>query len=402
MKLFAALGPGDIVAARRSHETGDQVAGETSIPFSEQLVQYCRVANIALLGIGTNPRIDKFTYGETTLEQRPKPLGKSKGVLYHLGAVLYAFNLAWRARRFKADMAVIDSGTSHYFALVAFALFGIPVAINFHNVLWPQGFKPNGPVQRLIFSLDSLFFRYQVVAITGCSPECHSQANQLARRSLPYFEWRGQYRRSGFSPREDRRPHKPFKVAFAGRAEQSKGILDIPLIAAAIEARNPGLVQFIVCGDGPALSLLRDATAERGLQDVITIHGRLERKDLLHVYAASDAVIVPTRGTFCEGLPLVCAEAVISGLPIVTSRLSNALPVLGPAISPAEPEDVESFARAVERIAFDPENYAALSEACIALAEQFFDRENSYPAALDRLICLLFDKAPLPSYDELF
>lgn len=402
MKLFAALGPGDIVGARRSHEAGEHVAGETSILFSEQLVQYCRAADIALLGIGTNPRSDKVTHGEITLEQSPKPLGKSTGVLYHLGAILYAFKLAWRARRFRAVLAVIDSGTSHYFALVAFAFFRIPVAINFHNVLWPQGFRPNGLLQRLIFALDALFFRYQVVAITGCSPECHSQANQLAKRSLPYFEWRGQYRRSGFRPREHRQPHKPFKVAFAGRAEQSKGVLDIPLIAAAIEARKPGLVQFIVCGDGPALSLLREATASRGLQDVITIRGRLEREELLDVYAASDAVIVPTRGTFCEGLPLVCAEAVIAGLPIVTSRLSNALPVLGPAISPAEPEDVESFARAVEKIALDPKAYAALSEACTALAEQFFDRGNSYPAALDRLICLVLGKTPLPSYDELF
>lgn len=58
-----------------------------------------------------------------------------------------------------------------------------------------------------------------------------------------------------------------------------------------------------------------------------------------------------TRRDFCEGMPLVCAEAMLSGKPVVTSRLSNALPVIGDTILEAQPEDIKSYAHAVRRLA---------------------------------------------------
>ena len=64
---------------------------------------------------------------------------------------------AW-ARRFRAEFAIIDSGSAHYFALSLFRFLGIPVAVNFHNVLWPNGYKPEGAVARAILWLDGWFF----------------------------------------------------------------------------------------------------------------------------------------------------------------------------------------------------------------------------------------------------
>jgi hypothetical protein len=43
LKPFAALGPGDIVGARRSQTAGNAIK-ETSIAFSEQLFSYCEFA----------------------------------------------------------------------------------------------------------------------------------------------------------------------------------------------------------------------------------------------------------------------------------------------------------------------------------------------------------------------
>lgn len=48
----------------------------------------------------------------------------------------YAAYLALRAKKYGADLAVIDSVTTHYFALVFFWFARIPVAVNLHNVLW--------------------------------------------------------------------------------------------------------------------------------------------------------------------------------------------------------------------------------------------------------------------------
>ena len=121
------------------------------------------------------------------------------------------------------------------------------------------------------------------------------------------------------------------------------------------------------------------------------------------MYARAHAVIVPTRADFCEGLPLSCAEAVLSGLPIVTSRLSNAIPVLGPALIETEPENIESYAKAILRLAEDRVTYDQLSNACLRLAGQFLDRSQSYPAAIDRVIAHLFPNwKTLDSYEPLF
>ena len=63
MKLFSALGPGDIVAAHRAQMSGKTVVSETSIIFSGQLVEYCRESNIEMLAISSNPRVDKLSDG---------------------------------------------------------------------------------------------------------------------------------------------------------------------------------------------------------------------------------------------------------------------------------------------------------------------------------------------------
>src|SRR5262249_31794249 len=139
LKLFAALGPGDIVGARRAQLTGVPIR-ETSIAFSEQLFSYCQFRGIKTLGISSNARMDRLEHDLVTVQNRPKLFPGSGGVRFHLAQIIYAFYLAARARRFGADVAIIDSGTTHYFALALFRLVGIRVILNLHNVLWPPGF----------------------------------------------------------------------------------------------------------------------------------------------------------------------------------------------------------------------------------------------------------------------
>jgi hypothetical protein len=77
------------------------------------------------------------------------------GALYHLADLYYALYLALHAWWFETDLAIIDSGTTHYFALTIFRLLGIRVAVNLHNVLWPAGFEPKARIQRIIRQLNS-------------------------------------------------------------------------------------------------------------------------------------------------------------------------------------------------------------------------------------------------------
>ena len=51
MKLFAALGPGDIVGAHRRRMAGEHVKTETSEPFSVQLLDWCKLRGIEVLAL---------------------------------------------------------------------------------------------------------------------------------------------------------------------------------------------------------------------------------------------------------------------------------------------------------------------------------------------------------------
>jgi glycosyltransferase involved in cell wall biosynthesis len=402
MKIFTALGPGDIVAAHREMMGGSAANSETQIIFSGQLLEYFRVRNIATLALSSNARIDILLDGPLQLENRPRFFEKSSGLRFHCSRIAYAIYLALRAKLFGADLAIIDSGSSHYFSLVAFNLVRIPVVVNFHNVLWPQGFPPKRRLARFILRLNGWWFRRCVHAATGISPECGKQVSELAGRSIPFFEYRSQYRNADFRTGQNRLSD-PFIIAYVGRAERSKGLLDIPHIAEELRRRSSKSILFEICGDGPALSSLRQSVAERNLSQQIRIHGRLSRDELFALYARAHAVIVPTRGDFCEGLPAVCAEAVLAGLPVITSALSNAIPVLGPGIVEAQPENIESFAQAILRLTDDAEFYDRTRNECLKLGSQFFDRAQSYPAAVDRLLAYLFPGwTVLQRYDSLY
>jgi len=400
LKLFTALGPGDIVGARTQQFAG-KVINETSIAFSEQLFSYCRSCKIKTLAISSNNRIDSFEDEVVRLENRPKLLQGGAGIRFHLSRILYATYLAARAWRFGADIAIIDSGTTHYFALILFRILGIHVVVNLHNVLWPCGFPPRSPAQRAIRWLNALFFRYVAAGAIGVSPECERQVLAEADNRIPFRQYRSQFLSHGFRFAE---PYTvgPFRIAFVGRAEENKGLLDIARIAAELRSRSPVPIIFEVCGDGPALLQLQAIVREEQLSDVVITHGRLERTRLLDIYGKSHAVIVPTRSNFAEGMPQVCAEAMLSGLPVITSQVSNAYDVIGSAIAKATTDDIQTYVEAITLLIEDPAFYERLRTECPTLSAQFLDRSQSYPAAVDRLLNIIFHQLTLADYNTLF
>ena len=400
LRLFVALGPGDIVGARRSQLAGNAI-NETSIAFSEQLFAYCRLRGIRTLAISSNVRPDTLDEGIISIENRARPLAGRAGARFHLSLVLYGLYLAIRARRFGASVAVIDSGTTHYFVLAFFRALGIPVLVNLHNVLWPRGFPPQGTLHRAIRLLNSLFFRYASSGAIGVSPECERQIVSESRGKVPFFQYRCQFKLAGF-PAPHRRKAGIFRIAFVGRAESNKGVLDLPRMAIGLRTRAPVRVVFEVCGDGPALPELSSIVRKERLNDEIIVHGRLERDALLGVYARSDAVIAPTRSNFTEGMPQVCAEAVLSGIPVITSEVTNAFDVIGTATINAKTDDVESYIGAILSLIQDQALYERLRAECPTLAPQFLDRSQSYPAALDRLLEILTGRKALTDYTGVF
>jgi glycosyltransferase involved in cell wall biosynthesis len=101
-------------------------------------------------------------------------------------------------------------------------------------------------------------------------------------------------------PPEPGEPADPPEVLYAGRLSEEKGVEEL---AAAAEGLN-----LVVAGDGPLRALLPQA------------RGMLPREQLYALMERASVVVCPSRR---DGLPVVCAEAMAHGRPVVASAVGG-------------------------------------------------------------------------------
>ena len=183
-------------------------------------------------------------------------------------------------------------------------------------------------------------------------------------------------------------PHdqQPFKIIFAGRIVENKGVFDLLHIAKTVQERAPGRVVWEICGAGPDLDELRRRQRAMDLETIVTIHGWTAPTELRQVIARSHLSIVPTRSNFGEGMAMTVIEAILAGRPVITNRVVPALEVLRSACVEARTNDVESYASAVLSVLRDGNYYRELCDSCPSLAEQFYDRRLGFRAMLHNVI----------------
>jgi glycogen synthase len=265
-----------------------------------------------------------------------------------------------------------------------------------HNTLWPAGFPPKRPVQRLITRLNSLFFRWAATATVGVSPECIRQVKQLTRgRHKAVYEMRPYYRRQTFAtiPLRAFERNGPFQILWSGRMAAQKGVLDVLAMAHQSEKRRPGRVHWHVIGGGPLAAEFRLQLKLMELDSVVSYYGELFPDRLLEIIGASHATIVPTRSAFAEGLAKTAVESVLSGRPAITNMVVPALEVLRPACLEAEPDDIASYVQLIHDLSDDRDRYRQLCEACSELQPQFYDGKRRMRQVL-REVILAAARAP--------
>ncbi len=318
------------------------------------------------------------------VETRPSNYSGS-GWRHRLDKIYRGLFILFATLRHRPDDLHVTSGVTYWILLAPVRLLGTRIVAHMHNALWPQGFPPTQFSARLKRRLDAWFFRRIAHAALCVSPTLEQQIRKISGPGVCQLQqFRAQFNPADFVdfPSPPDHQARPFRVLFAGRVESAKGVFDLLSIAQTL--RSEGVV-FDICGSGASLNELRQAVANRGLGDVVSVHGRLNRPELLDLYKKCHAIIVPTRSDFCEGLPLACIEAVLIGRPQITSRLSNALDVLDGAILEAEPNQPDSYAAAIRRLIHEPDTYSALVGACKTLGTPFLQGRLDLERALHQL-----------------
>ena len=142
-------------------------------------------------------------------------------------------------------------------------------------------------------------------------------------------------------------------VLCVGRLDRGKGT-DVAITALARLVEFP-TARLILVGEGPRRAELADLADKLGLGARVVFTGRLDADEVALHLSACDVFVFPTR--LGEAGPLVVAQAMATGTPVVASRIGAVPEMLGPdgeagfLVRPGRPSEV---AEALRRLFSDP------------------------------------------------
>jgi glycosyltransferase involved in cell wall biosynthesis len=157
-----------------------------------------------------------------------------------------------------------------------------------------------------------------------------------------------------------------FRILFVGRLVKRKGVTHLIEAVRCLPADLH--VRLTVIGDGPERVALSEQVRGSGLDGRVDFRGRVPESALRDAYAAADVLVLPSivdaRGD-TEGLGVVLLEAMSYGVPVVGSDSGGITDIIedGESGLLVPPADAGQLARALERLARDPELAARLGAA---------------------------------------
>ncbi|MGC1472580.1 MAG: glycosyltransferase family 4 protein, partial [Psychroserpens sp.] len=163
---------------------------------------------------------------------------------------------------------------------------------------------------------------------------------------------------------------KKLKIISAFRMCWEKNIFSHLKVVAFLRAKLIP-VQYDVYGDGPELGQLYYLVDKFNLEDCVTIHGRVDNKDLKMAMKKSDFVLQLSHS---ESLGLSVIEAQSLGLPAIVST-SGGLPEVIKHNTTGfcvEPDDYKMAAQKLEFLWNDKSKYGEFSKNAILNAQQNF------------------------------
>jgi glycosyltransferase involved in cell wall biosynthesis len=283
---------------------------------------------------------------------------------------------------FRPNVLLLTGNQNFWWLLSPLRAFGAKIFVSYHAVVWPKLLRAP-PSLRLLSRLNAALILRNAESILVTSNDIRRQLQQLLGDDANRPEIL--HHLPSYSPQqfagiaEPGSPSdRPFRIMFLGRMVRNKGIYDIVSIARRLESESPGQYQFDLCGSGAELDSLKQQIRDLRLEHVVRCHGFCSQDEARPLLSASHICIVPTRSDCEAGFEMTCAEAILAGRPLVTSKVSPALEYLSEATVEAAPDDANDYVRAIVELSNDPDLYERKRRACSELQGQFFDSANSW------------------------
>ncbi len=214
------------------------------------------------------------------------------------------------------------------------------------------------------------------VANHSLSASCSLTCIGLSPDQIVPWEW--QRMKPMDEAKDAPRPGRPFRLFFAGALSESKGVGDC-IEAVAIANAAHAEVELMLAGPGDIDNWTAFAR-RHGVEASIRLLGVIAAERVLTEMRDSDAVVVPSRHDYQEGLPNTISEAFASRSPLIASDHPAFVERLRPEVDSLRFKAgyPRGLAEQVERLIHEPGLYARLSRASAsALSRLYFGIEWS-------------------------
>ncbi len=293
------------------------------------------------------------------------------GLTTHIGmGILYRFLVASRVagilsgegcQHLHAHFAHVPTDIAMYASKIS----GIPFSFTSHaNDLFERGWLLKEKVERSRF------------AATISEHNRRFLVDQGAPREKIHIVRCGVHS-SSFSTRGEKPLEEIPQIGTLGRMVEKKGFDD--LVWACGILKDKGVAFHLdMAGDGPLEDDLQALVNSTGLSGEITFLGPLSHNQVSDWLRTLDLFALPCkrdRHGDMDGIPVVLMEAMLSGVPVISTRLSG-IPELvehGKTGFLADPDDPEGLGRAIQRLLSDESLRTSLRQNAIRKVQSEFD-----------------------------
>ncbi len=158
-------------------------------------------------------------------------------------------------------------------------------------------------------------------------------------------------------------------ILFVGRVASEKSIDKIMKALEITKKRDISKVKLLIVGDGPAVDELKQLTRTLKVEEDVIFTGTVSYEEIQHYYKMA---YVFTIASTTETFGIVTIEALASGVPVLAVKAPGAVDILTDGRDGLLVDnDVEKFAKALEKIIRKPELRGKLSQGALKTSEKY-------------------------------
>lgn len=183
-------------------------------------------------------------------------------------------------------------------------------------------------------------------------------------------------------------------ILSVGRFVEKKGFPYLIEACRLLKARGHTFRCRIIGQRDEQSELVRRLIEEGQLTDTVAIQGGVTQEELRHIYAAATIFALPCLVVDSgdrDGIPNVLAEAMATGLPVVSTNISGIPEIVEDGVNGllAPEKDAAALAEAIERLLLDPALRQRLGQAARTTITEIFDSWQTTVALRDLFLTQL-------------